>query len=57
MGKFAQTITLRPGEGFLKHFKDLLEKRLIKQPTQGRICIKSKDNIKYFFNVRDIVIL
>ena len=57
MGRFAQTITLRPGEGFLKHFKDLLEKRLIKQPTQGRICIKSKDNIKYFFNVRDIVIL
>ena len=26
MGQFAQTITLRPGEGFLKHFKDLLEK-------------------------------
>ena len=33
MGRFPQTITLRPGKRFLEYFKDFLEKRLMNQPT------------------------
>ena len=43
MGEFALTVTLTPGEGFLEHFKNFPEKMPIKQPTQRRSCINSKD--------------